>query len=47
MRANVNVKSSGSFVRPAIFDLQLEWTMGGGGGGREKRRLLEEAVKMP
>ena len=31
MRANP--KSSRSFVRPAIFDLQLEWTVGVGGGG--------------
>ena len=42
MRANA--KSSRSFVRPAIFDLQLEWTVGVGGGGGEKRRLPEEAV---
>ena len=42
-----NAKSSRSFVRPAIFDLQLEWTVGVGGGGGEKRRLPEEAVKMP
>ena len=35
MRANA--KSSRSFVRPAIFDLQLEWTVGVGGGGGEKR----------
>ena len=40
-------KSSRSFVRPTIFDLQLEWTVGVGGGGGEKRRLPEEAVKMP
>ena len=40
-------KSSRSFVRPAIFDLQLEWTVGVGGGGGEKRRSPEEAVKMP
>ena len=34
-----NAKSSRSFVRPAIFDLQLEWTVGvGGGGGEEKRK---------
>ena len=45
MRANA--KSSRSFVRPAIFDLQLEWTVGVGGGGGEKRRLPEETVKMP
>ena len=45
MRADA--KSSRSFVRPAIFDLQLEWTVGVGGGGGEKRRLPEEAVKMP
>ena len=42
-----NAKSSRSFVRPAIFDLQLEWTVGVKGGGGEKRRLPEEAVKMP
>ena len=40
-----NAKSLWSFVQPAIFDLQLEWMVGGGGG--EKRRLPEEAVKMP
>ena len=34
-------KSSRSFVRPAIFDLQLEWTVGVGGGGGEKGRLLK------
>ena len=44
MRANA--KSSRSFVRPAIFDLQL-LTEGVGGGEGEKRRLPEEAVKMP
>ena len=31
-----NAKSSRSFVRPAIIDLQLEWTVGVGGGGGEK-----------
>ena len=34
----VYAKSSRSFVRPAIFDLQLEWTVGVGGGGGEKKR---------
>ena len=33
-----NAKSSRSFVRPAIFDLQLEWTVGVGGGVGEKRK---------
>ena len=36
-----DAKSSRSFVRPAIFDLQLEWTVGVGGGGGEKGRLLK------
>ena len=31
-----NAKSSRSFVRPAIIDLQLEWTVGVGGGGGDK-----------
>ena len=35
MRANVI--SSRSFFRPAMFDLQLEWTVGVGGEGRAKR----------
>ena len=31
-----NAKSLRSFVRPAMFDLQLEWTVGVEGGGGEK-----------
>ena len=31
-----NVKSSQSFIRPAMFDLELEWTVGVGGGRRAK-----------
>ena len=38
--------SSRSFIRPAMFDLLLDWTVGVGGGGGAKRRLPEEAVKM-
>ena len=44
MRANVI--SSRSFIRPAMFELELEWPVRWG-RGRAKRRLLEEAVKMP
>ena len=43
MRANA--KSLRSFVRPAIFDLEPEWTVGVGGGGGANLRLPEEAVK--
>ena len=32
-----SVISSRSFIRPAMFDLQLEWTVGVGGKGRAKR----------
>ena len=42
MRANVI--SSRSFNRPAMFDLELESTVGVGGGGRARRGPLEEAV---
>ena len=35
MRASVI--SSRSFIRPAMFDLQLEWTVGVGGKGKAKR----------
>ena len=34
-----NAKSSRSFVRLAIFDLQLDWTVGVGGRGGEKFSL--------
>ena len=34
MRANVI--SSRSYIRPAMFDLELKWTAGVGGGGRAK-----------
>ena len=40
MRANV-IRSR-FFIRPAMFDLGLEWTVELGGGGRARRRLLEE-----
>ena len=46
MRANA--KRSRSFVRPAMFDLQLEWTVGVGGGGGEKRnRYLHSPSPTP
>ena len=32
-----NTTSSRSFIRPAMFDLELEWTVGAGGGGRATR----------
>ena len=37
--------SSRPFIRPAIFDLELEWTVGVG-AGEERRRLPEEAVEL-
>ena len=30
--------------RPAMFDFELEWTVGVWGGGRARRRLSEEAA---
>ena len=37
----MNVISSRSFIRPAIFDLELEWTVGvGDWGGRENVLIL-------
>ena len=42
-----NVKSSQSFIRPAMFDLELEWTVGVGGRGRVRRRLLKGKAKHP
>ena len=30
--------------RPAMFDFELEWTVGVWGGGRARRRLPEEAA---
>ena len=41
MRANVI--SSRSYIRPAMFDLELKWTAGVGGGERAKIRLPEVA----
>ena len=38
MRANV-IRSR-FFIRPAMFDLGLEWTVGLGGGGRARRPWL-------
>ena len=40
-----NVKSSQSFIRPAMFDMQLEGTVGVEGGGSARRHLPEEAVQ--
>ena len=37
--------NSRSFIRQAVFDVELEWTVGVGGGGRARRRLHEEAVE--
>ena len=42
-----NVKSSQSFIWPAMFDLELEWTVGVGGRGRVRRRLLKGESKTP
>ena len=39
-----NVISSRSIISPAMFDLELEWTVGVGDGGRARRRLPEETV---
>ena len=37
----VNVIISRSFIRPAIFDLEIEWTVGvGDWGGRENVLIL-------
>ena len=33
-----------SIISPAMFDLELEWTVGVGDGGRARRRLPEEIV---
>ena len=43
MRANV--VSLRSFIRPAMLDLELEWTVRVGGRGRARRSLREEAVE--
>ena len=40
-----NVISSRSFIRPAMFGLELEWTVEVGGGERARRHLPEEAVE--
>ena len=42
-----NVKSSQSFIRPAMFDWEFEWTVGVGGRGRVRRRLLKGESKTP
>ena len=39
-----NVISSRSFIRPAMFDLKLEWTVEVVGGEGERRHLPEKAV---
>ena len=39
-----NVITSRSIISPAMFDLELEWTVGVGDGGRARRRLPEEIV---
>ena len=36
---------SRSFIRTAMFDLKLKWTVGVGDRGRANRQLPEEAVK--
>ena len=45
MRANV--KSSRSFIWSAMFDLQLEWTVGAGGWGRGKGESLPHINPSP
>ena len=40
-----NVISSRSFIRPAMFGLELEWTVEVVGGERERRHLPEQAVE--
>ena len=40
-----NVIGSRLFNRPAVFDLELEWTVGEGGGERARRHLPEEDVE--
>ena len=40
-----NVISSRSFIRSAMFDLELEWTVGVRGGGSAGRPLPEENVE--
>ena len=39
------VRSSRSFFRPAMFDLESEWTVEVGGGEMARRHLPEEAVE--
>ena len=34
-----------SFIPPAMFDLESEWTTGVGGGGRARRPLPKEIVE--
>ena len=41
------VVNSRSFIRPALFDLELEWTVGAGGGGRAKRSNLHFPTPTP
>ena len=40
-----NVIGLRSFIPPAMFDLESEWTTGVGGGERARRRLPEEIVE--
>ena len=40
-----NVISSRSFIRPAMFGLELEWTVEVGDGEKARRHLPEEAVE--
>ena len=42
-----NVISSRSFNRPAMFDLELAWTVGIGDRGRVRRCPFEEESKTP
>ena len=42
-----NVKSSQSFIRPAMFDLELEWTVGFGAGEEWEDACSKGKAKHP
>ena len=42
-----NVISSRSFIRPAMFDLELEWTVGVGGAGAGAGAGRQSSLLLP